>query len=288
MGDIGMDFAGTLRQAIRASGLTLDRLRHRLDGQGVQVSVATLSYWQRGRSRPGSRAAVQALEVILGLSPGVLTRLLDEQAGRTPIRRTVADLWPDPELFVRALAQLDRSGDHRLERLSLHDICSLDENLRPRTLAVREVLRASGDDIDRVIGVHQVDSPGAPPVLGGLRYCRPGRVRTEAGLVAFELFLDRVLMDGETAVVEYELRFPENGPVGRHYGRRFPHPVRDYLVVMRFHPEAFPSRCHRYSQDTDAAPRKQMDELWIGTSGSAHFAISDVPRGIIGIEWERN
>ena len=95
-------------------------------------------------------------------------------------------------------------------------------------------------------------------------------------------------MDGETAVVEYELQFPEEGPLGRRYGRRFPHPVRDYLVVLRFHPDAFPSRCHRYAQDTDAAPRKQMNELWIGTSGSAHFATSDVTRGIIGIEWERN
>ncbi|MGW5418568.1 helix-turn-helix domain-containing protein, partial [Actinomadura geliboluensis] len=75
-----MEFAGALRQAVQASGLTLERIRHRLGRRGLTVSVATLSYWQRGRSRPRSRTVVVALEEILQVPPGTLTELLDDPA----------------------------------------------------------------------------------------------------------------------------------------------------------------------------------------------------------------
>ncbi|TDC68141.1 XRE family transcriptional regulator, partial [Actinomadura sp. GC306] len=79
-----MEFAGALRQAIQASGLTLERIRHRLCRRGLTVSVATLSYWQRGRSRPRSRDVVVALEEILQVPPGTLTELLDDDAPTAP------------------------------------------------------------------------------------------------------------------------------------------------------------------------------------------------------------
>ncbi|NVI92824.1 helix-turn-helix domain-containing protein [Actinomadura sp. BRA 177] len=75
-----MEFAGALRQAVQASGLTLERIRHRLGRRGLTVSVATLSYWQRGRSRPRSRTVVVALEEILQVPQGTLTDLLDDPA----------------------------------------------------------------------------------------------------------------------------------------------------------------------------------------------------------------
>ena len=46
------DFASVLGRAIRERGLTLESIRRRLEQQGVTVSVATLSYWQNGRSHP--------------------------------------------------------------------------------------------------------------------------------------------------------------------------------------------------------------------------------------------
>ncbi|MFC7732668.1 hypothetical protein [Actinomadura keratinilytica] len=140
-----MEFAGALRQAIRGSGLTLERIRHRLACRGVSVSVATLSYWQRGRSRPRSRPVVAALEEILQVPAGTLTGLLDDPPGpgsaagrgaagwgdRADRARAAADLWPDPELYARVVGQLDRSADHRLERLSAHDVYRLDAARRP-------------------------------------------------------------------------------------------------------------------------------------------------------------
>ncbi|GLW62657.1 hypothetical protein Arub01_09010 [Actinomadura rubrobrunea] len=307
-----MEFAGALRQAIHGSGLTLERVRHRLARRGVSVSVATLSYWQRGRSRPRSRATVAALEEVLQVPAGTLTGLLDAPGGRggsgagrggpagrgdRPDRvQAAADLWPDPERYARVVGQLDRSVDHRLERLSVHDVYRLDASRRPRSLAVREVLRAVGDDVDRVVCVHPLDVPeeaedrradGAPPAeLTGLRYCRAGRIRAEAGLMAFELVLDRVLAAGDTAVVEYELVLPADGPPGADYRRRFPRPVRDYLAVVQFHAETFPARCYGFYQETGDAPRERLGELWIGASGSAHIAVGAVRRGILGVEWE--
>ncbi|MEW2359997.1 hypothetical protein [Spirillospora sp. NPDC029432] len=293
-----MEFAGALRQAIQASGLTLERIRHRLALRGLTVSVASLSYWQRGRSRPRSRAVVTTLEEILHVPAGALTALLDDPAPATTPGRgalpplppgrpaSAPGLWADPERYARVVGQLDRSGDHRLERLSVHDVYRLGPDRRPRSLAVREVLRATGDDIDRVVRVHPVC--GAEPGLTGLRYCRSGRVRTEAaggdggdGLAGFELIFDRVLAAGDTAVIEYELTRPGEG-----YERRFPRPVRDYLAVVQFHAETLPARCYGYAREGAGAPPRRLAELWIGSSGSAHLALGDVRRGIVGVEWE--
>ncbi|MFI0354066.1 helix-turn-helix domain-containing protein [Actinomadura sp. 9N407] len=297
-----MEFAGALRQAIQASGLTLERIRHRLALRGLTVSVASLSYWQRGRSRPRSRAVVLSLEEILQVQPGALTELLDDPVpamnpgrGAVPAFPAVAGtgpgLWPDPERYARVVGQLDRSGDHRLERLSIHDLYHLGPDRRPYALTVREVLRATGDDIDRVVRVHPVAGPD--PRLTGLRYCRSGRVRTEGGLgdggsagdgdllMGVELVFDRVLAAGDTVVIEYELSRPAGD-----YERRFPRPVRDYLAVVQFHAETLPARCYGYARDDGGAPRRRLGELWIGASGSAHLALGDVRRGIVGIEWE--
>ncbi|MFC5752826.1 hypothetical protein [Actinomadura rugatobispora] len=303
-----MEFAGALRQAIQASGLTLERIRHRLAQRGLTVSVASLSYWQRGRSRPRSRAVVATLEEILRVPGGSLLELLDDPVpGAVPARGGLAggrggavqqpssggqagadrELWPDPERYARVVGQLDRSGDHRVERLSVHDLYRLGPDRRPRALAVREVLRATGDDVDRVVRVHPVEDlapgpgPRLEPDLAGLRYCRPGRVRAEGGLIGFELIFDRVLASGDTVVIEYELSRP-----AAEYERRFPRPVRDYLAVVQFHAEMLPARCYGFAREGGGAPRRRLGELWIGASGSAHLALGDVRRGIVGIEWE--
>ncbi|TYK48276.1 helix-turn-helix domain-containing protein [Actinomadura decatromicini] len=350
-----MEFAGALRQAIQASGLTLERIRHRLGRRGLAVSVATLSYWQRGRSRPRSRAVVVALEEILQVPPGTLTELLDDPAPTAPqVRgglaagppgtgernRPARDLWPDPERYADLVGQLDRSGDHRLERLSIHDVFRLNEVRRSWTLSVRTVLRAAGDDIDRVVCVHQIagarqpgntvdghpagfSEDGAGPAgtagasgvtasgvlaaadpaaatgqapggaatasatagLSEVRYCRPGRIRAEGGMVAFELVFDRVLSAGDTAVVEYEIG-PVDEPAYDSYDRRFAHPVHDYVAIIQFEGERLPARCYGYTAESSEAPRQRLGELWIGTSGSANIAVGAVRRGIVGIEWE--
>ncbi|GAA1881782.1 hypothetical protein GCM10009736_57140 [Actinomadura bangladeshensis] len=295
-----VEFAGALRQAVQASGLTLERIRHRLGRRGLTVSVATLSYWQRGRSRPRSRTVVVALEEILQVPQGTLTELLDDPvptvtAARAPAGpgagggRAGRELWPDPERYAGLVGQLDRSGDHRLERLSIHDVYRLDGPRRSWTLSVRTVLRAAGDGIDRVVCVHTTGggaaADGAGAALARVRYCRPGRVRAEGGLMAFELVFDRVLSAGDTAVVEYELG-PAGEPASDSYDRRFSHPVHDYVAIVQFDGDRLPARCYGFTAESSRAPRQRFGELWVGASGSANIAVGAVRRGIVGVEWE--
>lgn len=313
--DPAVEFAEAFRQAVQASGLTLERIRHRLGRRGLTVSVATLSHWQRGRSRPRSRAAVVILEEVLDVPPGTLTGPLDEAgpapapargagpSGAAPASPAAAgELWPDPRRYADLVGQLDRSGDHRLERLSVHDVYRLDADGPRWTLSVRAVLRAAGDDVDRVVCVHRTgpdvragDAPSEPagPAEGAaeltaVRYCRPGRVRAGGGLMAFELVFDRVLAAGETAVIEYDLRpsGPDPGGPPDGYDRRFSRPVHDYVAIVQFGAGRLPARCYGFTADGPLAPRRRLGELWIGTSGSANIAVGAVRYGIVGVEWE--
>src|SRR2546421_3729475 len=66
-------FSHALRSAIKASGLSLNRIQYRLRERGAAVSSATLSYWQSGRRRPtrhDSLLVVRQLEEILRMPAG--------------------------------------------------------------------------------------------------------------------------------------------------------------------------------------------------------------------------
>ena len=110
-------FADALRAAIVERGLSLDRLRYHLRARGHELSIATLSYWQSGRSRPeraSSLTALGALEDILLVPEGSLLRLLPPT--RTPVTDGAALQLFDAEdqqvemLLVAHL--LGEVGDH--------------------------------------------------------------------------------------------------------------------------------------------------------------------------------
>jgi hypothetical protein len=293
-----MSFADALRIAIRDSGLTLDRLQHHLRRRGLPVSVAALSYWQRGRSRPeraGSIAAVRALEEILALPAGAL---VDRLAPRPPRGRgttpghgragvAAARPWPETGAAANVLSEVDRSCDHRLARLSLHDVYRLDGGRRPAALRVRQVLQSLDDGVDRIAGGYRMETGAeTAPDITHTRYCRPGRIRKSGGSIAFELFFDRVLVRGETTIVEYDLEFSGERLESNFYDRRFRYPVRDYVAVVEFSADAVPVRCHRYERESLEQVPARLGELWVGTSRSIHLTAHDVTCGIIGAVWE--
>ncbi|UUZ58482.1 hypothetical protein [Nocardioides sp. B-3] len=90
MSDASGSFADELRRAIDRRGLGLERIRDHLDQRGVSVSVATLSYWQSGRSLPGRKASIAAiphLEEVLALDRGSLASYAPADARPTSTHR---------------------------------------------------------------------------------------------------------------------------------------------------------------------------------------------------------
>ncbi|MBO3747913.1 hypothetical protein J5X84_17715 [Streptosporangiaceae bacterium NEAU-GS5] len=119
-------FDEALRAAITARGLSLERLHVRLAERGVRISLASLSNWQRGRSRPersASLAAVRELEAILGLPAHSLVTLLgprrprgrwlghDSAALRKELQTVVDSLTDDEVPTALAVLRALRSPD---------------------------------------------------------------------------------------------------------------------------------------------------------------------------------
>lgn len=106
-------FAEALSRAVEASGLSLERIQRHLELRGVQVSLSTLSYWRRGRSRPErpeSLHAVAALEEILRLASGELTGKLGDKRPRGRwVERAAAleGIWQEAAIDLgRAIARV--------------------------------------------------------------------------------------------------------------------------------------------------------------------------------------
>jgi hypothetical protein len=280
-------FSRALRAAIAERGMSLDRLHRRLVAQGVTVSPATLSYWQRGKSLPKhdeSMAAVRLLEQLLELPDGSLTQLLRSWAKTDFIDR---QLWPNVDSLAAMLEGVDMSGADRLTRLSVHDHYEVDGEQRERAGWTRSVFRALDDGVDRLVTIWRADDEGGPlPVLTKVRFCSLGKLLRdpESGFLAAELLFDRPLTTGETVVIEVATAYESEAPAARNFDRRFGHPVGQYVLQVSFDPEALPRVCASYLRDAVDAPERDRRELWLGPSNSVHVVANNVTHGICGID----
>lgn len=291
-------FAEALRAAIKGSGLSLDRIQHRLQLRGVTISVATLSYWQSGRrrpERPESLDALRHLEAVLRVPAHALTALLGPPRPRGRRRRADAllpidELWGEEVKLAQLLDRVDTSCDNQLSRISQHDRCVVGSDRRPRSIQVSQVLRAEQDGVDRWIMVYDWDeSTPQPAQLFPLRNCRTGRVAValDEHIMVAELLFDRPLARGETLIMEHKV---VNPPELQHaedlYYRRFRLPVRDYLLEIQFDREALPTRCHQFSSPEYDLRVGKRRNLTVSPSGEVHTVGLSVGPGLFGIEWE--
>lgn len=222
------DFAAALRAAVAARGVSLERVRALLAEHGVSISVATLSYWQTGRSRPeraASLGAIGPLETVLGVPRGFLAGRVDFRRGLDPDMASnlytpapMLDVLDDDwEILLSAFAQLGLVPDDGLARVSVHDRITLDADGVQNRHEVRYVLLAQRDGVDRFpIWYDQAGcrDGGALSVVPE-RNCRLGRLLElpEHGAVAAEIVLDRPLRQGETTLVQYRLDIAAAPPV---------------------------------------------------------------------------
>jgi hypothetical protein len=289
-------FSAVLHLAIEASGLRLEDIQERLAAQGISVSLTTLSYWRRGRSRPekpDSLRAVRLLEQILELPEESLIAQLGPRRPRgrwlshPPGFLDIDRLFEDSTSVQKMMDELDNRMPAELTRLSLHDIYVVGAGRQEISLTTRQVLRANVDRVSRAVGVFRTDDMSRPQMkINAMRNCRVGRVRSdvEGGLLAAELIFDRVLGAGETAVVEYEFLSASVEPAFTYY-RAFAGPVGEFVLQVQFDPAAVPARCYRFEKRAVVAPEQGVREVWIGTTHGAHLVAYDVPPGIVGMRW---
>ncbi|NUT36503.1 MAG: hypothetical protein HOV79_25900 [Hamadaea sp.] len=289
-------FSAALHLAIEDRGLRLDEIQERLAAAGVTVSVTTLSYWRRGRSRPErpeSMRAVRLLEEILTLPAESLVAQLGPRRPRgrwltrPPGTLDIDRLFEDGTTVTKMLAELDRWMYHELTRLSLHDLYLVGGDRAEISLTCRQVLRANVDRVARTVGIFRTDDLRAYTGITALRNCRIGRVRTDTslGLLAAEIIFDRMLTQGDTVVLEYQFQSTSATPTDNYY-RGFNVPVSDYVLEVQFDQRAVPARCYRFERRAINAPDQGVREVWIGSTHGAHLVAADVPPGIVGMRWE--
>jgi transcriptional regulator with XRE-family HTH domain len=295
----GGPFPEALRAAIKGSGLSLDRIQHRLQLRGVTISVATLSYWQSGRrrpERPESLDALRHLEAVLRVPPNALTALLGPPRPRGRRRRggrllPIDALWGSSLPLSTLLSRVDTTGDGHLARISQHDRCEVSSRRMLRSVQVSQVLRAEQDGLDRWVLVYDWETRTAqPPEIANLRNCTLGRVAMDldAHLLVAELLFDRTLTTGETLVMEYTVVNPLNdhGMTADSYCRRLRLPVRDYVVEVNFDPDALPVRCQQVCSPAGDVRLARRRNLAISAAGATHAVALGVGPGLFGIEWD--
>lgn len=240
-------FAPTLRAAIEARGLSLERVRYHLKHRGHELSVATLSYWQSGRSIPdraSSLAALGSLEETLELPPGALVSLLPTRARRpgAAARAMQTDGLPGDTgtMIDEAIEAFGLHWDD-IEHVAIHDLLTL---LADRTVGshqIREIIRAERAPVTRFVAAYW-DDPKSSPYIMARHNCRLGRVieHPDVGLVIAELLLDVPLDRGEVRLVEYEYATVGQGPPCDHWERGMVHTLREVHLELEFTPPALP------------------------------------------------
>jgi hypothetical protein len=290
-------FETALDTAIRASGLSMERIQRRLADRGVAVSITALSYWRRGRSRPErpqSRRAVRLLEELLQLPADSLVSLLGPQrprgrwAGRTDTSLAPTRLWQGYQSLSGLLDDMGNTDDG-LSRVAVHERFEIDAQGAESRWTASLVLRAERENVDRCVVITRGDEPERPlPRLTDVRNARLGRVRTDpqVPITVTELLLDRVLSTGETAVVEYTGAYPTTGRATDECGRGFRTAASLYTLEVSFDPSRVPVRCYRCAGTTATGSLPVLGPVWISPAGRAHMVVQDAAPGFHSLRWE--
>jgi hypothetical protein len=255
--------------------------------------MASLSYWQRGRCRPEraeSLRAVHALEEILELSPDSLVALLGPRRNREPAEPGFLPFAAISPVRSQLNAIALRNGyvaDDKLEWISCHETLKIGRNRDHQRINTKVIFRATAPDVSRYVTFYYSED-GPLPDIRMARYCRLGDIQTDeaAGLTAMELIFDHPLAEGETYLIEFEFGHSGLGELNDHWWRGLRTPVREYVLNIEFHPSVVPQRCYRTWQANGAAPMRDLHELRMSTSNSAHFVGLDLSPGVHGIRWE--
>jgi hypothetical protein len=290
-------FHAALRAAILERGLTLDRLRSRLARRGIRIGLSSLSNWQHGLSRPErstSLRAVEALEEILLLPDGALVRLLDARryldhsTGRSSRAQRQEGLDEHAGPLAELLDSLPGSRLRDVDVLYRHQKAVVGADRRVTLVHSRTLVRAGRDGVDRHIMRYFGDPDcviDEVTVRPG-ENCRLGQVRRHphAPVLVAELLFGTVLTAGDTWVFDHML-VNESPSVCVEHGHGFRHPVEQYLLEVRFHPDALPLDCHAYARPGLYVEPRRTADLALSTHNTVHLVAHNITAGVLGIGW---
>lgn len=287
-------FAEVLTEAIQARGLSLERIRARLDAAGVPVSIATLSYWQSGRSFPTRARSYHTLielESILQLEPGYLTSLTHTSDGRT--RRELFE-WqkvvPVADLVTGIIADLGIEMQGQLSRIMTHDTVTIGEDRSEVKQVTSTVFRAerSGQHRWAVVLEGEGDRAGSPRVRA-LFGCQSGEIVTvpERRLTVAEMVTTRVLQRGELFSADVQVSWPASGVPSFRLEKAVAEPMRGMGLAVRFHPATNPVAVYAGYRpemgDPASGPVDRVD-VPLAHHEAQHVRL-DVKPGVYGLYW---
>lgn len=281
-------FADAFGVALAQRGLSLDAVRVALAERGHRLSVATLSYWRSGRSRPErapSLAALAALEGILEVEPGALLRALTPRPPAVPSPTSAPALSAGGGDLAQLLQGLTHLSDDGLDKLSYQDLIDIDGQGRQTRRQVRLLARAMRDGADR-FPVVVPRTPGEPrPVVTPILGCRAGGAeRAQDGRTdVVDLFLDRPLRAGDAVLIEYDVSFGRAGCESTRWERRVPRTLPLFLVTLRFDPDRVPMSIERFEKGVTADSMRSAPVLVTASTLSVLFV--DVAPGAVGVSW---
>lgn len=288
-----------VKTAVRASGLSLERLVHRLATRGIHVSTSSLSNWQTGRSRPEraeSVHALRAMEQILGLPRDALIQLLGP---RRPRGRwldhahgvvSYEAIFDDHARLTRIMTSGDFVHPDRCTYQTVEDRMTLDSDGVVRRIEVRNLVSALTDGVDGCVVYYRADDDSHPdvrPVEG----CRLGRTRVdrESGYMVAELLFDRRLNRGDVHLVAFDQHFTAarvRPGTSDHYYKAFRSPCRSYLLRVVFHPDAVPVRLRAFRANRWGDEPTEEQALPCYRNRVTHVHTPDVSPGVVGVRWE--
>ncbi|MEP7160533.1 MAG: hypothetical protein ABI746_05485 [Dermatophilaceae bacterium] len=283
-------FADALREAIDGRGLSLDRVRAHLMSYGHDVSVATLSYWQTGRSLPVRKASVQALgalEVILRVPRGSLAAKLPTQGTRRHAPPPVSHR--EPVLRHGAVHDcadvLGLRWSDGFHRITQHDHLTVDANRNVARQVVTDLIVSDRDGFDRYLVGYSSDEDGVSLEIDPIEGCYVGRTVHLPELIVAELILTQTLRVGEPWRTHHALRSEGAARSSDSWQRVYVTPLREACVQVSFLPDDLPARVELYvGPDVDDAvyqsTRLDNPDLLVHRS--------DHGPGIIALRWDWN
>lgn len=290
-------FASRLRQAISDRGLSLQMIVQELSERGTPVTIATLSYWQSGRSRPERTKSLEALAVledVLELPDGELSSRLPQRKPRGRYAKNVVHT-PDSTRFVpaydianRLMAEMGLPWNDALRRMSIHDRIHVDRFKRSRRMEHRMVLRSDRDGVEGMVFVYAPDeSTTCDPLITAVSNCTLGKVARweDPSLVLAELRFPKPLNKDEIAMIEFEVRTPTGGRPSDGESRAFRTPVREYVLEAVFDPRALPYRVVAVHSDSPEGNDFTMLHDLKVHDGVAQFLVLDIQPGHYGIRY---